>query len=244
MLNKTYWWLRVLTAAIATLTTTTSAYALGKPQVLPDIAQTPTTQPDNSQQALGQYLEGVKLQQQGQLDAAIAAYQKALRLNPNMAEAYLNMGAALAAQGKQTEAIAAYRQAITRNPNIPQAHHNLGNALAQQGQYDEAIAAYQQAIRINPNYAKAYFNLGNIQAKQGQTEPAIANWQQAIRTNPNFAEAYANLGITLNRQGRRQEATEALKKARDLFKAQNKPEQVEQMERILQRLERDTVEIT
>ncbi len=72
----------------------------------------------------------------------------------------------------------------------------------------------------------------------------MAQWREAIRVNPEFAEAYANLGVTLTRQGQRREAVEILKKARDLFKAQGKSDQAEQIDRILQRIERGTTVIT
>lgn len=199
---------------------------------------------ENRKQALAYYQQGVTLQRQGQLEAAIAAYQEAIRFNPNLAEAHLNMGVALAAQGKLQEAIAAYQEAIRANPNLAEAHHNLGNSLALQGKLTEAIQEYQAAIEINPNYAKAHYNLGNALARQGERQEAIAQWQQAIRINPDFAEAYANLGLVLNRQGQRREAVQALKKARDLFKAQGKAQQAEQIDRILQRLGGGGIAIT
>ena len=201
-------------------------------------------QPNNPEQALVYYRQGVALQQQGQLEAAIAQYQAAIRLNPNLAEAHLNLGVALAVQGKLPEAIASYQEAIGANPNLAEAHHNLGNALAQQGKLAEAIEQYQLAIEINPNYAKAHYNLGNVLVRQGERNQAIAQWRQAIQLNPEFAEAYANLGLVLNRQGQRREGTEALKKARDLFKSQGKTQQAEQIERILQRLGGGTTAIT
>ena len=48
---------------------------------------------------------GLALQEQGKLDEAIEAYNKALSLKPDYAEAYNNMGNALQEQGKLDEAI-------------------------------------------------------------------------------------------------------------------------------------------
>ncbi|WP_226582850.1 tetratricopeptide repeat protein [Microseira wollei] len=247
--KKTCLWINILAVAVSSLSLTTSPQALALPSlenIQKNQAPVPSngSRPENRQQALGYYRQGVTFQQQGQLEAAIAQYQEAIRLNPNMAEAYLNMGAALAAIGKQPEAIAAYREAIRANPNLAEAHHNLGNAFAQQGKLTEATQEYTQAIRINPNYAKAHYNLGNVLARLGERQQAMAQWREAIRVNPEFAEAYANLGVTLTRQGQRREAVEILKKARDLFKAQGKSDQAEQIDRILQRLERGTTVIT
>ena len=53
---------------------------------------------------------GVTLKDQGKLDEAIEAYNKALSLKPDYAEAYNNMGNALKDQGKLEEAIAGLQQ--------------------------------------------------------------------------------------------------------------------------------------
>jgi tetratricopeptide (TPR) repeat protein len=169
--KKTCLWINLLAVAVSSLSLTTSPQALALPSlenIQKNQAPVPSngSRPEKQEQALGYYRQGVTFQQQGQLEAAIAQYQEAIRLNPNMAEAYLNMGAALAGIGKQSEAIAAYREAIRANPNLAEAHHNLGNAFAQQGKLTEATQEYTQAIRINPNYAKAHYNLGNVLARR------------------------------------------------------------------------------
>ena len=53
---------------------------------------------------------GIALQEQGKLEEAIAAYNKALLIKPDYAEAYNNMGVALQEQGKLDEAIAVLQQ--------------------------------------------------------------------------------------------------------------------------------------
>ena len=53
---------------------------------------------------------GIALQEQGKLEEAIEAYNKALSIKPDYAEAYYNMGIALQDQGKLEEAIEAYKQ--------------------------------------------------------------------------------------------------------------------------------------
>ena len=97
----------------------------------------------------------VRLHQAGQLVAAEACYRQVLATQPNLAEAYSNLGVTLVGQGKLDEAIAAYRQAIGINPDLAETYSNLGFALAGQGKLDEAIAAYRRAIGIKPDYAVA-----------------------------------------------------------------------------------------
>ena len=85
---------------------------------------------------------------QGKYDEAIKAYDEAIRLDPNLAEAWNNKGNALYSQGKYDEAIKAYDEAIRLDPNFADAWCNKGNALDDKGKYDEAIKAYDEAIRL------------------------------------------------------------------------------------------------
>ena len=250
MYKKTYWLVRLVAAAVASIALSSPAFALPSPnlgnsqgneQSASSVPENPSVGANvdsatNLKQAENYYNQGVSLQQQGKLEEAIAQYHEAIRLNPDLAVAHLNLGAALAATGKREEAIIAYKQAIALEPTLPEAYYNLANALAQQGSLEEAIAQYHQAIRINPQYAKAYYNLGNVFAQQGMRDAAITQWREAVRIQPEFAEAYANLGLILSRSGQRREAVEAFKKARDLFKAQGKIQQAEQVDRLLQRI--------
>ena len=63
-------------------------------------------------------------------DDAIAAYQRAIALNPTHANAYNNLGVLLRGTGKPVEAEAAYRKAIDIEPQFIDAYHNLGVLLA------------------------------------------------------------------------------------------------------------------
>ena len=58
---------------------------------------------------------GVTLQDQGKLEKAIVAHNKAISLKPNFADAYYNMGNVLKDQGKLYKSIEAYKKAISLN---------------------------------------------------------------------------------------------------------------------------------
>ncbi len=163
--------------------------------------------------AIDYYNMGLALYYQGKLDEAIAAYQKAIEIDPDYADAYYNIGIALRKQGKLDEAIAAYQKAIEIDPDYADAYYNIGIALRKQGKLDEAIAAYQKAIEIDPDYAKAYYNIGIALRKQGKLEEAIAAYQKAIEIDPDYAKAYYNIGIALDDQGKLEEAIAAYQKA-------------------------------
>ena len=125
----------------------------------------------------------------------MAHYQQALRLKPDYAEAYNNLGIALKDQGQLVEAVAEYQQALRLKPDHAEAHNNLGNALQDQGQLAGAVAHYQQALRLKPDYAEAHNNLGNALQDQGQLAEAEAHYQEALRLRPDYANAHWNRAL-------------------------------------------------
>jgi tetratricopeptide (TPR) repeat protein len=103
------------------------------------------------------------------LAEASDAYLRALELDPNHADAHVNLGRLLQQQGKMEEAARHYREA----PGHATAHFNLGTLLEEQGRSAEAIAAYTQALAIDDRLADAHFNLSRLYEKAGQDQAAF-----------------------------------------------------------------------
>ena len=161
----------------------------------------------------------------GKFEAAIVSYNTAIRLNPNSAKTFNNLGVALKNQGKPNQAIKAYQNAIAIKSDYSDAYYNLGNIFKETGEFELAINAYKSTIEINPNNADAYNNLGNVLKDTGNIEEAISVYQSTISVEPNNADAYNNLGNALKDQGKNEEAIEAYKSALlinpDYFEAQH-----------------------
>ncbi|MEH2309798.1 tetratricopeptide repeat protein, partial [Nostoc sp.] len=146
------------------------------------------------------YNLGIALREQKKLDAAVAAYQKAIQLNPNDADAYNNLGNALGEQKKLDAAVAAYQKAIQLNPNHTYAYNNLGNALTDQKKLDAAFAAYQKALTLPENnsgtptsaHTLAHNGLGLWFQKQEKLKEAIQQFDKAEEIDPNFIYASNN----------------------------------------------------
>jgi hypothetical protein len=103
----------------------------------------------------------------GRVIEAIAAYRRAVALNPDMPEAWLNLGNALKEGGQLDEAVAAYRRAVAVKPGYALGHSNLGYLLREKGRLDEAVAACRQAIEIDPEHSGAHSNLALALLVQG-----------------------------------------------------------------------------
>lgn len=118
------------------------------------------------------------------LDEAIADYTKAIDLQPDFAQAYLNRGLAHAGQNCPTEAIADYNKAIALQSDYAEAYLNRGATHLAQNRLKEATADFEQAIKFNPNYAKAYNNRGLAYAAQGNPLAARNDFRCYLKLHP------------------------------------------------------------
>jgi tetratricopeptide (TPR) repeat protein len=156
-------------------------------------------------------LAGVRLQR-GQLDEAIADYQKARQLRSerrnadNLAETEYNLGEALLQQGSMDEAMSHFQKVLEIWPDHAEAHNNVGGILLQQGQVNEAIAHFEKALEKAPDLARAHNNLGNALLQKGEIDEAIVHYQKALELPFDHGEAHYNLANALLQKGEIDEA--------------------------------------
>jgi tetratricopeptide (TPR) repeat protein len=96
------------------------------------------------------------LTNRGQIEAAIAEWQKVLDLDPRNANAQSNLGFALIRQGNLEEGIKHFQRAVEINPDYSDGHNNLALALLRKGSLDEALPYFQRALELNFEYAGNY----------------------------------------------------------------------------------------
>jgi len=149
-------------------------------------------------EAIGALLaQAVRLHQAGNLAEAVARYEQALSLNPDIPEALSNLALALKALGRADAAIARYEQALALKPDAPEILCNLGIVLKDRGRIDEAITCYQKALALKPDYLAARSNFGNALRDQGQLDEAIACYRQALALRHGYPQAVSNLGSAI-----------------------------------------------
>ncbi len=170
--------------------------------------------------ALAYYRLGVVNEKLGSPDAAVRAYQDALRLDSNMNEArlalagyYVNQGVAQRLRKQLDEATASFRTALSYNTASADAHFELGQTLDQNGQTGEAIAEYQEAIKLDPDKSTAHLRLAKAYAAQGQQENAVKEYQEVLRLNPEDPVAHHGLGVAYNELGQKDQAIASLQQA-------------------------------
>ena len=140
---------------------------------------------------------GNSLQESGRFDEAVAAYKKALELNPSFSWSYHSLGDVLLKLEKWEEAVAAYKKAVELNPDFSWSYHNLGDALLKLRQWEEAAAAYRCEIALNSDFAWSFCNLGDALTKLKQWDEAIATYLKAIEIDGDLPGIYEKLGYAL-----------------------------------------------
>lgn len=168
--------------------------------------------PQANQQAEADRLFGsaMQAQQRGDLATAIRDYQHLLQLNPKMADARVNLGAALAKSGRLDEAIVQYRLALQTMPDNAEIHMNLGLAFYKKNDLPDAVREFQAVQKQQPRNAQLAILLGDSEVRTGQAAEAasmLSGLEQGNESNQDFEYV---LGTSLLASGRRRDGATRL----------------------------------
>ena len=125
---------------------------------------------------------------QYQLDKSVAAFERAVELNPNDSMSLLYLGWALTRIGKPQEAIAIYNRIFRIDPLAPaQVYFGLGLAYASLKNYEQAISYYKKMLEIRPRYVLAMPGLISCYIALGREEEAHDVATEVLNLNPRFS---------------------------------------------------------
>ncbi len=189
---------------------------------------------DGPSQARSLLEKGKELYRNDEDSEAVEAFNQALRLDPNLAEAHFRLGLAYEALNKAEEAESAYKKAVetykqylTDNPDDPEAHYNLGQTYAGLRLYSEAVREYRQANKLKNDDADVYCDLGMALTRLAQYDEAAAAFSKSLDIDPDNYRAQD--GLAEARAG--VERIQAAKKHQeDLLKKQKEDELKKQTE--------------
>jgi predicted CXXCH cytochrome family protein len=153
---------------------------------------------------------------QGELDAARAAYQTALRLGPWFVPAYANLADVERVAGREEAAETALRQALGVAPEQAEPHFALGLLLVRTGRRGEALAQLERAAALAPENGRFAQVLALAQAEGGEPERALATLDAALARRPGDRDLRATAALLARDHGR---AELALRHARALAEA-------------------------
>ena len=149
------------------------------------------------------YRLGTLLPKSGETARARAAFERALALQPDLAEASNDLGALLAQGGDLDAAIARFRAALASTPDYPDALNNLGYALLLTGHDEEARALYEKALALQPDFPEALNNLGLLFGRAGDLDRAERYFRDALAGAPTTARRRTTWRWSSSRAGRR-----------------------------------------
>ena len=147
------------------------------------------------------YRLGTLLARSGETAKARAAFEQALALKPDLAEAHNDLGALLAQSGDLDAAIGRFRSALASNADYPDALNNLGYALLLTGRDQEARALYEKALALQPDFPEALNNLGLLAGRSGDLAEAERRFRDALARRSDYGEAANNLALVLATRG-------------------------------------------
>jgi Tfp pilus assembly protein PilF len=145
---------------------------------------------DRVKPALAWFRKGYALQRAGDLQGAVAAYQRSIALYPT-AEGHTFLGWAYSFEGRIGEAIAECEKAIAVDPDFGNPYNDIGVYLIQLGKEAQAIPWLKKAMEAPRYECRCYphFNLAGILERKGQLQDALVQYRKALDLEPSYAQA-------------------------------------------------------
>lgn len=153
----------------------------------------------------GRYL----YQEEGRLGDALADFDRAIALNPRIAQIWLDKGIVLHRLGRPDSALACFEEAVRIKPDYVPAWSNRGGMKLERGDIAGAIADFSEAIRIDPAFRDAYANRAIAYSMTREFDRLIADNRRVIELDPANPNNYLQLGAiagALEELGRHREA--------------------------------------
>lgn len=147
------------------------------------------------------YNLGLAYYHNDKIEKAIAAYQTAIQLEPNFAEAYGGLGIIYRRTGDLEAAIRHCQKAIKIAPENIAFHRNLTQIYWQKGMYDRAAIGYRIILELNPSDESALHHLGIILLSKQEYDEAVSCFQKVLQRNPDNVLTHGALGTAYYKLG-------------------------------------------
>ena len=106
----------------------------------------------------------------GDPKAAASSYARAIEVDPDFIDSYINLASLYNKLGMSDEALSVYKFALKVDNTEPAIYYNLGNLLLDKKMYKLSQESYSEAIKLNPNYDDAHYNLGCSLVQEWKSE--------------------------------------------------------------------------
>lgn len=168
---------------------------------------------------------GLAHKRDGRVDDALRELEHGLRLKPDHADAWNEVGNLHKSVGDLELAEDAYRAALDHNSSFPGVYYNLGNLKQGAGDLAEAVRYFERALELDAHFVLARNNLGQAFEAAGRYEEAARQYELAVRDffhwkserDPELGGAWFNLAVLRERFGDVEGAKAAFVRAHDLL---------------------------
>jgi len=154
-----------------------------------------------------------ELARAGQHEEAVEAFEAALRVLPEDADLWHDLGAELAACGRDEEAVNALRRSIDLDANSAYAYISLARAMTRLGRTADAESVYQAGIRVNPSGSDVRYDYAIFLDETGRTNDAIKEYEVLHHLCSNHFETCINLGALYYERNNPMSARQLFQKA-------------------------------
>jgi len=146
-----------------------------------------------SADALTFYLKGILARDTERWDEAMDYYKKALKLNPNLEGAHIELGYIYYIKRLFPLEAQEYEDVLKINPKNEDALYSLGTNFETRGLFKQAIENYEKALALDPEDAETIFELGVVYLAQGQKDKAMALYPKLKTIDPGYGEVLRRL---------------------------------------------------
>ena len=150
----------------------------------------------------------------------LAITDKALSIDPNLAEAHAASGVALANSGKRTEAAAAFERALVLDPNSFDANLSFARFCVTEGKLDRAITLFTRALEIQPEDSQPPLLMQIVLRSMGRLEEAeryarlgVKRAEETLRAYPESARPAQGAACALAALGEKEAAIAMMERA-------------------------------
>ncbi|MBC8425509.1 tetratricopeptide repeat protein [bacterium] len=140
-------------------------------------------------QARQPYNRGVDALASGRLEAAEAAFDEALAIDPDFDDARYNLALVQLRRGRNEAAESLLVALRERRPDDPDVLAALGNSLFFQTRFAESIAVFRDLLDVDPRHRQGAYGLARALGEAGMVESAITAWEDYLRLDGDSAWA-------------------------------------------------------
>ncbi len=151
---------------------------------------------------------GIALLDQLQYQEAVAAFSEVVKLRPEYADGYTNVGLTEIVWEKYDSARTAIRKALAIDPDNARALYYDGLLQRRAGNTEREIADFKKVVAMYPESRDARRELGITYYQQNKEHEALEQFEALQKIDPDDLSAHYNLSILYRRMGRPKDAAD------------------------------------